>query len=82
MVMDDLHNMRFAILGRLEETNDGFEMSFWIKLGKLQSLQIHYLREQFCVAHCSFKAYMSCFLSSSQQAYFAFTYSSLLIGAQ
>lgn len=25
---------------------------------------------------------MSCFLSSSQQAYFAFTYSSLLIGAQ
>lgn len=25
---------------------------------------------------------MSCFISSSQQAYFAFTYSSLLIGAQ
>lgn len=35
MLMDDLHNMRFAILGGLEETNDGFEMSFWIKLGKL-----------------------------------------------
>lgn len=35
MVADDLHNMRSAILGGLEETNDGFEMSFWIKLGKL-----------------------------------------------
>lgn len=35
MLTDDLHNMRFAILGGLEEMNDGFEMSFWIKLGKL-----------------------------------------------
>lgn len=35
MVMDDLHIMSFAMLGGLEETNDGFEMSFWIKLGKL-----------------------------------------------
>lgn len=35
IVTDDLRYIRSAILSGLEETNDGFKMSFWIKLGKL-----------------------------------------------
>lgn len=35
MATNDLHNTGFAILGGLEESDDGFETSFWIKLGKL-----------------------------------------------